>query len=129
MQIKCLEHWHEIVNTGNKSGLDSLLDDNVVFYSPVVHSPQVGKRITHQYLCAALDVLVNESFQYTGEMRNECQAALEFVVDLAGITVNGVDLISWNSAQKITQFKVMIRPLKAINLVHTLMAEKLVPPA
>jgi hypothetical protein len=47
---------------------------------------------------------------------------LEFEVKLDGITVNGVDMIKWNEAGKITEFKVMLRPLKAVNLIHQKMA-------
>jgi SnoaL-like domain len=114
--------WHEIVRTRNARGLDSLLADNVTFYSPVVHTAQVGKAITQQYLSAALRVFFNESFRYVRELANLSDAVLEFQVEIDGIAVNGVDMIKWNDAGKIVEFKVMIRPLKAINLIHQKMA-------
>ena len=102
--------------------LASLLADDVVFHSPVVHAPQLGKAITTQYLSAAFQVFLNESFRYVREIAGLHDAVLEFQVDIDGIGVNGVDMIRWNEAGKIVEFKVMIRPLKAINLIHQKMA-------
>lgn len=113
--------WHEIVRTRNASGLNELLDDNVVFYSPVVHTPQVGKAITLMYLTAALHVFANDSFRYVREVIGESDAVLEFETEIEGIIVNGVDMIKWNNDGKIVEFKVMVRPLRAINLIHTKM--------
>jgi hypothetical protein len=120
-----IKAWHRIVEMLDVSGLDALLADEVVFHSPVVHTPQVGKVITRKYLAAAFQVLFNDSFRYVRELRGDRDAVLEFVVDLEGIAVNGVDLIKWNEAGKIIEFKVMLRPLKAVNLVHQKMAEML----
>ena len=117
--------WHRLAEKRNVSGLDELLADEVVFHSPVVHTPQVGKLITKKYLAAAFQVLFNDSFRYVRELQGERDAVLEFVAELDGITVNGVDLIKWNEAGKITEFKVMLRPLKAVNLIHQKMASML----
>jgi hypothetical protein len=106
-------------------GLDALLADEAVFYSPVVHTPQVGKAITKKYLTAAFQVFFNESFRYVRELKGDRDAILEFEVMLGGISVNGVDMIKWNEAGKITEFKVMLRPLKAVNLIHQKMGEML----
>ncbi len=125
MKIKTIDAWHHIVETGNTVELHKLLADNAVFHSPVVHKPQTGKAITQLYLTAAADILINDSFQYVREIVNDHDAALEFVVEIDGLSVNGVDLITWNDDGKITDFKVMLRPLKAINLIHQKMAAKL----
>jgi len=117
--------WHRLVEQLDVQGLDALLADEVVFHSPVVHTPQIGKAITKKYLAAAFQVLFNDSFRYVRELRGDRDAVLEFVVELDGIAVNGVDLIKWNGAGKITEFKVMLRPLKAVNLIHQKMAEML----
>jgi hypothetical protein len=90
-----------------------------------VHTPQVGKAITARYLGAAFRVFFNESFSYVREIVGPHDAALEFQVEIEGIAVNGVDLIKWNDAGRIVEFKVMIRPLKAINLIHQKMAAML----
>jgi len=125
MTIDTISTWHELVRTRSTKGLGSLLADDVVFYSPVVHTPQVGKAITAHYLSAAFRVLVNETFQYVRELTGPRDAVLEFQVDIDGISINGVDMIKWDDAGRIVEFKVMIRPLKAINLVHQKMAAML----
>ena len=125
MTLATLSTWHELVRTGNTKGLRSLLADNVVFYSPVVHTPQVGKTITLQYLTAAFHVFFNDSFRYIRELTGPHDAALEFQVEVEGISVNGIDLIKWDDEGKIVEFKVLIRPLKAINLIHQKMAAML----
>ena len=122
MTIPTLDTWHELVRTKNMEGLSSLLADKVTFYSPVVHTPQTGKEIAIQYLSAAFHVFFNESFRYVREITGPREAALEFEVEIDGISVNGIDLIKWDDEGKIVEFKVLIRPLKAINLIHQKMA-------
>ncbi|MES1939179.1 hypothetical protein T5B8_02980 [Salinisphaera sp. T5B8] len=117
--------WHELVERRSPEGLDALVDENAVFYSPVVHTPQTGKAVTVQYLSAALQVFVTDDFHYVRQVKDDNNAILEFEVELDGIQVNGVDMIRWNDAGKITEFKVMLRPLKAVNLIHQKMAAML----
>lgn len=125
MTSSAISKWHDIARTRNASGLGELLAEDVVFYSPVVHTPQIGKAITTLYLTAALQVFGNESFRYVREIVGDTDAVLEFETVIDGIVVNGVDMIKWNDMDKITEFKVMIRPLKAINLIHQRMGEML----
>ena len=117
--------WHKLMETKDAAGLENILADNVVFYSPIVHTPQVGKPITTLYLTAALYVFNNGSFKYLREIISGNNAVLEFTTVIDGITVNGVDMITWGTDGMITEFKVMIRPLKAINLIHKMMGEML----
>ena len=125
MTVSALLRWHEVAKARNASGLSELLADNVVFHSPVVHTPQVGKAITMQYLAAALHVFGNPSFKYVREVAGARDAVLEFVTEIDGIVVNGVDMITWNDDGQIVDFKVMLRPLKAVNLIHQKMAAML----
>jgi hypothetical protein len=125
MSIDAIETWHQLLEQRNVRGLDALLDDNAVFHSPVVHTPQVGKAITKKYLAAAFHVFFNDTFRYVRELRSEHDAVLEFELELDGIHINGVDMIKWNEAGRITEFKVMLRPLKAVNLIHQKMAAML----
>jgi hypothetical protein len=120
-----LEAWHRMVRTRDPSGLDALLAEDVVFHSPVVHSPQCGSKLTAWYLTAALRVFGNPSFRYVREIAGASDAMLEFETEIDGVSVNGVDIIRWNESGRIVNFKVMIRPLKAINLVHQHMAAML----
>ena len=125
MNTTTLATWHELVRSRNPKGLSALLADDVVFHSPVVHAPQVGKAITLHYLNAAFHVFFNDSFRYTREVSGPRDAVLEFQVDIDGISVNGVDMLKWNDEGKVVEFKVMIRPLKAINLIHQKMGAML----
>lgn len=117
-----LDAWHRLVRNPDPAGLDALLAEDVVFLSPVVHTPQRGRRLAAAYLDAAFRVFGNPTFRYVREIRGTADAVLEFECEIDGIQVNGVDLIKWNDAGKIVEFKVMLRPLKAINVVHERMA-------
>lgn len=126
MQPAAIENWHRVVKSKDPKGLDDILADDVVFQSPVVHTPQRGKAITMTYLTAAMHVLNNDDrFRYVGEWFGPDSAILEFETEIDGIVINGIDMIGWNKEGKIDRFKVMVRPLKAINLLHSLMAERL----
>lgn len=117
--------WHRLVATRNVGGLDALLADDVVFHSPVVHTPQHGKAITTQYLSAAFHVFFNDTFRYVREVVGPRDAVLEFEVVIEGVHVNGVDMIRWDDSGRIVDFTVMVRPLKAITLIHERMAAML----
>ncbi|HEV7733585.1 MAG TPA: nuclear transport factor 2 family protein [Candidatus Binatia bacterium] len=119
--IDTIAAWHELLQRRSADGLDALLADEVVFHSPIVHTPQVGKTLTTMYLTAALQVLANDSFVYVREIVGPRDAALEFQVEIDGISVNGIDLIRWNDLGRIVDFKVMVRPVKAVNLLHAQM--------
>ena len=117
--------WHHLVQTGDPSGLDRLLADDAVFISPIVHSPQHGKALAKAYLSAAFKVFFNPSFRYVREILGPTDAMLEFETEVDGVLVNGVDIIKWNDAGQIIEFKVMIRPLKAVNVIHERMGAML----
>lgn len=122
MPIDTLAVWHRLVEQRDADGLDALLSEKVVFHSPILHTPQVGKDLTKFYLTAAMAVIGNDAFRYVREVVGERDAALEFATEVEGIVINGVDLISWDETGQITDFKVMLRPLKAVNLIHQKMA-------
>tara|TARA_R110001599_G_scaffold353459_1_gene592727 strand:+ start:439168 stop:439551 length:384 start_codon:yes stop_codon:yes gene_type:complete len=120
--MNALERWHEIIKERKPELLDEILAEDCVFLSPVVHTPQRGRELTKLYLTGAMHVLV-DGFHYEKEVVNTEHAVLEFVCEIDGITVNGVDIMSFDQDGKISEFKVMVRPLKAINLLHTKMGE------
>ena len=125
MQPRVIQAWHGLVEANDPSGLGQLLADDVVFISPVVHTPQHGKAIATAYLSAAFQVFFNPSFRYVREIVGPSDAMLEFETEIDGVLVNGVDLIKWNDANRIIEFKVMLRPLKAVNLIHERMGAML----
>ena len=122
-----LSKWHEFIQTPREELLDEILAEDVIFYSPVVWTPQRGKMITKLYLMAAAQVFSksNSGFTYLREVVAGKQIILEFEVEIEGITINGVDMIELNETGKITSFKVMVRPLKAVNKLHEKMMEML----
>lgn len=125
MGNQTLETWHRLVRTQDSGGLGALLSDDVVFHSPLMHSPQRGRKLSAMYLGAAFRVFCNPTFRYIREIVGESDAMLEFETEIDGILVNGVDIIRWNAAGQIVDFKVMLRPLKAINVIHQKMAAML----
>ena len=125
MAIDTLATWHRIASARDVAGPDELLADQCVFHSPVVHTPQVGKAVTTQYLAAAFHVFFNETFVYVRELTGNNHAILEFKVEINGITVNGVDMMTWDESGQIIDFKVMVRPLKAVSLIHENMGKML----
>lgn len=117
-----IEHWHALMDARDPGRLVDLIAEDCVFRSPAVHTPQIGKAITIKYLTAAQKVLGVPSFRYVEEWVGPNSAVLEFELDLDGIQVNGVDIIHWNDADKITSFRVMIRPVKGLQAVMPAMA-------
>jgi hypothetical protein len=120
-----IQRWIDIIDNGRTDGLEALLAENAVFYSPAVFTPQEGRATTLAYLTAAVKVLGGSNFRYVGQWFADRSAVLEFVADLDGIHVNGVDVIQWNDDGEIVEFKVMLRPLKALQAVMAAMAAQL----
>mgnify|MGYP001381972106 FL=1 len=137
--MNAIEKWHDVMKTGSlgaKEKLDDLLHEDVIFYSPVVFTPQKGKEITKLYLSAASGVFSSEDkpdssetkdskFRYVKEIVHGNSACLEFETEMNGIYVNGIDLITWDDNNKITEFKVIVRPLQAVNTLHEMMGKML----
>ncbi len=132
-----IRNWHKFLQGDLPGGLDQLLHDDVVFYSPVVYTPQKGKAITTLYLQAAAGTL-NEprkaeggassqpvdskgSFQYVTEVMSGNTAVLEFETTIDGKYVDGIDMITCDDDGKIIEFKVMVRPLQAVHAIHQAM--------
>ena len=116
-----IARWHRYVAGELPDGLDELLADDVVLYSPVVYTPQRGKPVTTRYLEAASRTLVGGAggdFRYTRQVLAGDTAVLEFETSMEGTYVNGVDIIRCDDAGRIVEFRVMVRPLKAIQAVH-----------
>ena len=135
--MNAIEKWHEIMKGDSSEApnkLDDLLHDDVVFYSPVVYTPQRGKEITKLYLSAASGVFSSDKgkeekkeskFKYIKEVVHGNHACLEFETEMNGVYVNGIDLITWDENDKIIEFKVLVRPLQAVNTLHEQMGRML----
>jgi hypothetical protein len=123
--VENLARWHAHIKKPDHRVLWDMLHPDCVFESPVVHTPQEGREIVFKYLASADKVLGGDGFTYRGEWMNANSAILDFANTINGIKVNGIDMITWNDAGQITHFKVMVRPLKAIQMVHQMMGEML----
>ena len=140
----CIERWHRHLGGDLDGGLDTLLHADCVFFSPIVFTPQRGREITKLYLRAAGGTLADADpnddgspivssgsgpFRYVKEIRQGHHAMLEFetTVEVDGEPkyANGVDIITCDDDGMIVEFKVMMRPLQAINAVHAQMAAML----
>ncbi|MEM1052317.1 MAG: nuclear transport factor 2 family protein [Pseudomonadota bacterium] len=121
-----LAHWHEVISGGSSiDALTSILHEDVTFHSPVVHTPQEGRAITTAYLSAAGKTLGNDNFTYLREVVGDQTVVLEFQTEMEGIQVNGIDMITFDNDGKIIDFKVMVRPLQAVNKVWEMMGAQL----
>ena len=120
-----IKQWHQLLSTKNLDALNEILHKDVVFHSPVVHTPQKGKAITKMYLSAAFYVLLPNGFKYLREILDGNHAVLEFEAVIDGITINGVDMIECNDDGEIIDFKVMVRPAKAMDKIQQKMAAML----
>ena len=125
MSLSPLDTWHRMVRTNDATDLPALVAEDAVFFSPVVHAAQPGRKLTVMYLSAAFQVFRNPTFRYVREIVGTSDAMLEFETEIDGVLVNGVDIVKWNDAQKIVEFKVMLRPLKGVNIIHQKMGEML----
>ena len=125
-QAKDLIHkWHEVINSDDMNALDNIIAEEAVFSSPVVFTPMEGKEITMMYLHEAGQSFNMEKFRYTKEIHDGMNSVLEFETYIDDISVNGVDMIEWNQDGMISNFKVMIRPFKAVQKVQEKMVEAL----
>lgn len=120
-----LDRWHNYIRNHDKQALWDMLHPDAVFESPVVHTPQRGREIVFKYLASADKVLGGPGFAYIGEWHAPNSAILEFTNVINGVSVDGIDMITWNDEGQITHFKVMVRPLKAVNMLHQMMGEML----
>ena len=120
-----LKKWHEGLIYNDPKLLDEILDESCVFTSPIVFKPIQGKEMSKLYLMGAGQTFDMERFEYVRELVDGLDSVLEFETYIGDISVNGVDIIRWNDDGKIVDFKVMIRPLKAINALQQQMSEAL----
>ena len=120
-----LDTWHKFLKTRNNEGLNNFIADDAVLYSPVVFTPVEGKFMVTMYLMAASEIIGNKNFKYVREVCDSDNALLEFETEIDGISVNGIDMIKFTEDGKLQEIKVMIRPLKGVNIVHQKMGEYL----
>ena len=119
--------WHAYFSHGKSpDALMAMLAEDAVFHSPVVHTPQQGRAKVFAYLDAASRVLGGQdSFHYVRELIDGNTIMMEFSATIDGIAINGIDLVEFNADGQIADFKVMVRPLKAVNMLWEKMGAEL----
>jgi hypothetical protein len=122
---RVIDAWHHVARSGEFAALDGMIHEDAIFESPVVHTPQRGKAITIKYLTAAVTTLKSPSSEFVREWSGDNSVIVEFRSEIEGIVINGIDMIDFDETGLITHFKVMVRPLKALNLLHRKMGEML----
>ena len=137
-----IERWHAVLR--GELAFEDVLHEDCTFWSPVLFRPMEGRDLTALYLRAAYQVFPGDGsddpdptdgssgFRYTKRILDGNHAVLEFETTMDGVSVNGVDIITCDDDGLITEFKVMIRPRKAVEKVQAQMAamlEQMPPPA
>ncbi|MGD0065144.1 MAG: nuclear transport factor 2 family protein [Streptosporangiaceae bacterium] len=125
-QPPAVRAWHAVAESGDLALLDELLADDVVFRSPAVFAPQEGKALTARYLSSAI-VVLGPSLRYVSEWHDPVSAVLEFEAELDGSYVQGVDMLRWNTVDKLVSFTVMVRPMRGLQKLIELMGRQLEP--
>ena len=120
-----IEEWHKFVKTKNIKILDNILSEDIIFYSPAIHTPKTGIEVTKNYLATATKILFDNNCKYISEVKGDNISSSEFEGFLDDIYVNGIDIIRWNSSNKITSFKVFVRPLKGLLVLKDKIADEL----
>ena len=125
MAHELMSKWQAYMDNPSADALSALLHEDCVFLSPVVFTPQQGKAATMAYLLAAGGAFSNTNFRYVKKIEADNRLVMEFEAEMDGKYVNGVDMIDFDEDGLITQFKVLVRPLQAVNAVWAQMGEQL----
>ena len=120
-----IDRWLDVIENGQTAGLDDMLAEDAVFYSPAVFTPQRGRAKAAAYLRAAEHMFADTNFHYVNKWIDSHSAVLEFAADIDGISVEGIDILHWNDEGRLTSVKVMMRPFKGLQAVIAKMAELL----
>jgi len=120
-----IDRWLDVIENGQTAGLDDMLAEDAVFYSPAVFTPQRGRAKAAAYLRAAEHMFAGTNFHYVNKWIDSHSAVLEFAADIDGISVEGIDILHWNDEGRLTSVKVMMRPFKGLQAVIAKMAELL----
>ncbi|MCX6480917.1 MAG: nuclear transport factor 2 family protein [Mycobacterium sp.] len=125
MTATVIDRWLSVIEGGQTAQLDDMLAEDAVFYSPAVFTPQHGRAKAATYLRAAEHLFAGTGFHYVNKWIDTNSAVLEFAAVVDGFAVEGVDILHWNDAGKLTSVKVMVRPFKGLQTVIAKMAELL----
>jgi hypothetical protein len=125
METVILVGWYSMVAMRDTSALAEIAATDVVLLTPTSQAPIYGIKGAQTYLSGAFKVFFNSSFRYVGEIIGVNKAVLEFSVEIDGIAISGVDILSWNDEGKITEIKVMLRPLNSVTQIHKMLNQRI----
>lgn len=114
--------FRDAVESKDMDAVDDCLAEDVVFLSPVAHTPYTGKAITSAILRAVVEVF--EDFHYVRQLREGSEEAYIFEATVDGLDITGCDFLTLDEDGKITEFMVMTRPLKASQALAARMTER-----
>ena len=122
---KAIQDWHEMLKTRDMSILNNLLDDQVVFRSPVAFKPYSGKQVVFFILTNVIQIF--ENFTYHREFYSEdgLNVVLEFSANIGEKKLKGIDMIQFNAEGKMIDFEVMIRPKSGLEALANLMGQRM----
>jgi hypothetical protein len=123
---RTLDGWHRFVATGDRDLLAALLSEHIVFRSPFVQSPIPGRTATLLVLTTVVQIFENFRYHRTF-VAGPHDAALEFSANIGKWQLKGIDLITFNEAGEMTEFEVMIRPIKALQALGDEMGNRIGP--
>lgn len=114
--------FREAVESKDMQAVEALLAEDVVFRSPVAHTPYPGKAITTAILRAVVEVF--EDFRYVRQLRDGSEEAYVFEARVDGLEITGCDFLTLDEDGKITELMVMTRPLNATQALAHRMGER-----
>lgn len=122
---RSLDLWHEMLATHSMARLDSIVADEVVFRSPVAHTPYPGRAAIALVLTTVNEVF--QDFRYHRRFVSEDghSVVLEFSANVDGKALKGIDMIRFDDAGKIAEFEVMVRPKSGLEALGAAMAARL----
>lgn len=121
------DRFRAAVEAGNVRHAEALFSEDAVFRSPVLFKPYTGRDQVLKVLEAAERVLgLAGEFRYVHQLEDPADgvAMLEFATVVDGREVEGIDKLTFDDDGLITEFKVLIRPASALQLVGAKMAEE-----
>jgi ketosteroid isomerase-like protein len=122
------DDFRAAVENGRVDQATELFREDAVFRSPILFKPYEGRDRVLRVLQAAERALgVRGSFRYVHQLEdpNDRVAVLEFVTEVDGKQVEGIDKLTFDEEGRITELKVMLRPASGLQAVGARMAEEL----
>ncbi|AMR80468.1 nuclear transport factor 2 family protein [Cupriavidus nantongensis] len=120
-----LDAWHQMIATHSMAGLDAIVADDVVFRSPVAHTPYPGRAAIALVLTTVNQVFQDFRYHRSFVSGDGHSVVLEFSASVDGKALKGIDMIRFDDAGRIAEFEVMVRPRSGLEALAAAMAARL----